>query len=104
MSWRLKTREEFIAEGWSESRNETTIYPPSGAASPDIVSEMFDQKIWDNQDAINAIMNDIVDPNKEYIETEYNDYSWSKSMFIEDTPLVPLCNCKWNKHPLFCRC
>lgn len=31
---------------------------------------------------------------------------WSHKFYtlIESTPVVPLCQCQWNKHPLFCKC
>lgn len=96
--WRIKNNEEFLAEGWKKRSDGGFEEPASAPVKVCYVGQMIDIAKELDQDQIKAIL---ALPNQ---SSNCRGYNWHMGMFIEDAPLVPLCGCAWNKHPLFCRC
>lgn len=91
--WRLKTNEELIKEGWKLLAG--VVYPRKARAFP-ISKDMRVRSIDMPYDMIQAIVENRI--------VQVLGSEWSQNMFIFDTPQALVCQCQWNRHPLYCSC
>lgn len=100
--WRMKTKTELLADGWTDTYD---FNPPQGCSqlsySPiNINACMFEDCIFLSQEDIESVM---VNNDRTRIKTNGNSWAWTPHMFTMEAP-IRICDCNWNRHPLFCRC